>query len=102
MTLLSKQLVSMIKLLRLISGIRSSTGAVTWLVLVLELVEVLGGGGGPAQAHAVSLSQADGKHERLPEDGALGLDLLEVGDGSTCIPQVAFSFSSLAVFSLVH
>ena len=56
----------------------------TWLIVRPQLVEVLRGGGSPAEAHAIGLGQADGKHQRLPEDGALGLDLLEVSDGRPC------------------
>ena len=50
-----------------------------------QLVEVLAARGGPANADAPRLGDADGKQEGLPEDGRLlGLHLLEVVDGWAC------------------
>ena len=54
------------------------------LVVIQQLVEVLAAGGRPPVAHTVGLAQADGEDQGLPEDGALGLHLLEVANGRAC------------------
>ena len=63
----------------------------TRLILLLELVEALRGGRCPSNADTVGLSQSDGKHQWLPENGSLGLYLLEVSDGSPCnVPHMSW------------
>lgn len=54
------------------------------LTVVEQLVKVLAAGRGPADTNAVGLSKANGEHKGLPEDGSLGLHLLEVVDGRAC------------------
>ena len=58
-----------------------------WLVISVQLVEVAGGGGGPADLHAVGLCNGNSQEQGLPEDGALLLHLLEVVDCWACIAQ---------------
>jgi hypothetical protein len=68
-----------------INSRRAQTEVRQRLTIIQELVEVLAAGRGPADANAVGLSQANGEHEGLPEDGRLlGLHLLEVVDGRAC------------------
>ncbi len=54
---------------------------VAHLVVILERVEASAGWGGPANVHAVRLSQTDADEEGLPEALA---NLGEVGDGWAC------------------
>lgn len=64
-----------------VEGVKSK---VAWGVVGVKSVEACALGVGPAHRDTVGLSQSNGKHQRLPEDGSLGLHLLEVSDSSSC------------------